>query len=61
MQVIPKACVEDPPVGAQIVWKRSNRSLSERVLSRVAHVEEPVLIPVDKKDQFHFRCNEMEW
>lgn len=49
MQVIPKSRTEDPPVGAQIVQRRSNRSLPERVLSRVAHVEEPVLIPVDQK------------
>ena len=53
-KLIPKPCMEDPPVGAQIVQKRSNRSLSERVLTRVAHVQEPVLVPVDKKDQLHF-------
>ena len=51
MQVIPKPCREDPPVGAQIVRRRSDRSLPERVLSRVADVEEPVLVPVGQEDQ----------
>jgi len=60
MQVIPKPCMEDPPVGAQFVKGRSDRSLSERVLARVAHVQEPVLVPVDQKDQLGFRGKEME-
>ena len=61
MQVIPGPCMEDPPVGAQIVQKRSDRSLSERVLARVTHIQEPVLVPVYQKDQLQLRGVEMEW
>lgn len=59
MQVIPEPCVEGPPAGAQIVQKRSKRSLSERILAGVTHVQEPILVPVDKEDQLQFRGREM--
>lgn len=61
MRVIPKPCMEDPPVGAQIVQKRSDCSLPERVLTRVAHIQEPILVPVDQKDQLSPRGKGMEW
>lgn len=61
MQLIPKPCMGDPPVAVQIVKKRSDRSLAKRVLARVAHIQEPVLVPMDQNDQLQFSGKEIGW
>lgn len=60
MRATPKPCMEYSPVRVRIVRERSTLSLSERVLSRVAHVQEPVLVPVDQNDQLHLKCERRE-